>query len=242
MVRGGPDFGAYSPKAAGAGLTDLAELAVRLGSIDSVDRRGDILLLDDFDDSFLRWETKTFSAGSECVRDEAYPKRGDGCVKMAPAANDLAYARINRYLEIPRNRQLGFEISTTIAAGMDDLLHGAELFDGSTKHFARVKVDIANSLIAVFTTGASYSNVLTGMNLYSSNYMWYTIKLVWDWTTGFYKRLLWNGQEYDLSAIPIYSVPSGGPTRLDLEVQANGLAGGAATQYLDDAILTQNEP
>jgi len=54
MPRGHPDYGQAGPTSLIATVPDLGELAARLGSNNTWDRRGFILWYDDFEASVLR--------------------------------------------------------------------------------------------------------------------------------------------------------------------------------------------
>ena len=57
MTHGVQDFGASSGQNSTYGLTDLGELAVRLGSPVSFDRRGDVVMMETFEDGLDAWVT-----------------------------------------------------------------------------------------------------------------------------------------------------------------------------------------
>ena len=55
MPRGQADFGQYAVKEVSASISDMGEVAARLGSIDIYDKRGDVVFFDNFEGAFLRW-------------------------------------------------------------------------------------------------------------------------------------------------------------------------------------------
>ena len=63
MARSGPDWGLRGGKATVFPLTDMAELAARLRSIDVYDRAGDVIALDDFQSGIDQWEHSGSGSG-----------------------------------------------------------------------------------------------------------------------------------------------------------------------------------
>ena len=59
-----PDYGRLSAQATVFPVTDLGELAARLGSIVSHDRRGDVIWLDGFEDGLDKWQPTTSGSGA----------------------------------------------------------------------------------------------------------------------------------------------------------------------------------
>ena len=55
MGHGYPDYGTQGPVSTVHSIQDLGELAVRLGSIVTFDRRGNVLWLDGFDSGIGAW-------------------------------------------------------------------------------------------------------------------------------------------------------------------------------------------
>ncbi|GAI56753.1 unnamed protein product, partial [marine sediment metagenome] len=55
MAHGQPDFGMYQIAKTIYRLADMGELAVRLGSIVTHDRRGDVIWMDNFDSGIAKW-------------------------------------------------------------------------------------------------------------------------------------------------------------------------------------------
>ena len=98
MAHGHPDYGGAAPLATVYTLQDLAELAARLGSIDVFDRRGNVLLLDDFESGIKKWlfgGTGSYSAGWICDRAE----HGGFCLSIQTEGAATSLVSAYRYLE-----------------------------------------------------------------------------------------------------------------------------------------------
>jgi len=66
MAHGTPDWGVTASKKTIYSLHDMGELAVRLGSIVSFDRRGDVIFSDSFQNGLGKVYASGVGAGFEC--------------------------------------------------------------------------------------------------------------------------------------------------------------------------------
>ncbi|GAH83946.1 unnamed protein product, partial [marine sediment metagenome] len=95
MPRGQPDFGMYASASTIGSVSDLAELAVRLGSINIFDRRGKVIDFDDFEDVRKGWEFELLG-GATAVRASTAPKSGSQHWILTTGGAGGAFARIRR--------------------------------------------------------------------------------------------------------------------------------------------------
>jgi len=72
VAHGTPDWGVTAGARTVYQMTDLGELAVRLGSIVTHDRRGDVIFLEDFEEGMGRWRFPRTPLG------ETWPMKHDG--------------------------------------------------------------------------------------------------------------------------------------------------------------------
>ena len=97
MTRGQPDFGLYAPKNTLSSMADLGELAIRLGAISSVDRKGSAIALDDFESPLLKWVTAATSGGSVTLGTTSV-RSGSQAIKLFATNSVGAHATIRKYL------------------------------------------------------------------------------------------------------------------------------------------------
>jgi len=242
MAHGQPDFGSYAAKVTTYGLADMGELAARLGSVVTQDRRGDVMFIETFDSSPLRWLTSTTIAGSSVELQMEYAKRGIAAVKLHTPANAGADAAIIKYWQLPSASNLGLEVSLTMDGAASYYMITSFLDDGTYLHYARLWISEALSKIAIMTTDGAYVDIITSLNTFHNARMFYAPKIVWDWKNKKYKRLIWDGIEYDISDYALYSSPIGAFPHLNVTILKKGTAGSESDNYIDEVILTQNEP
>ncbi|GAH57763.1 unnamed protein product, partial [marine sediment metagenome] len=116
--HGKPDWG-MQVKSTVYTLDELSELAVRLGSEVFFDRRGDVLLIDNFENgrTMSFWEKD--GAGSEVVITADHARSGGYSTKLVGGSTDDLYADISYRLTYPVVSKFGFETHFSIPTQFD---------------------------------------------------------------------------------------------------------------------------
>ena len=110
MPRGQPDFGMYAAESVVAGLSDMAELAVRLGSISIFDRRGKVIDFDDFEGVLLKW--RAVGAGLATAKfSSASAKSGSQSILLNVKAALPSTIELYRGIRPLLSKRLGLEIA-----------------------------------------------------------------------------------------------------------------------------------
>ena len=241
MARGQADFGMYAPTTQLATLADMAELAVRLGSIAIYDRRGREIELDDFESPFNHWyDGSAAGASIQLSGDEA--RSGSQCMKLSIASSLFTPARMSKgFMLLPPMRQ-GIEIS--LAQPDTDTYFSMALvrWQADTSWHAELRIDFSNLTLSVRTGEVTYEDILTLEGLIKLPHYFYTLKLVADFITHKYARLVIGETEYDLSNYALYEGAASTVAYMRAEFVLGWLAGTDALIYIDDFILTQDEP
>lgn len=224
--------------------TDVAELAARLGSINKFDRRGNVIFLDDFVDE-LGWETTgTFASGYTVTRSTITTKSGGvSCKLVVPASS---YAQIGKWLPYPVLSRIGYEIAFVHSDNADTYNWYMYLSDGTDTYATAVRItDITASVGTLqIYVGAGWIDIAT-VSLYGKHGMFHILKVAGDFTSANrrYTRVIFNESEYGISShtldtsAPVVALPY---IRLIAKVTAKAV--GTATVFMDDVIVTQNEP
>lgn len=242
MPRGQPDYGMYSVKEVGGSLADMADLAVRLGSIVEYDRRGDIIFLDDFEELILKWNTPVTGVGYVRL-DSTIAKSGSQSVKLYTDAGGADTAALAKYFVVLGVLRVGIEISLSDLTDDADFIFHMTYWDGTTSWRARLWFDHSATTFYVFdeirddwVEVVNYGSLRRGAKLF------FPIKLVMDFVNHTYLRVMIGGSEYDLSAYTFQ--PIGGAGGIYLLTQFTLLNTAAVNNqcWVDDFILTMNEP
>lgn len=223
-------------------VTDLGELAVRLGSIVTFDRRGDVVWLDGFEEGLNKWVATTWGAGGAVGLDQNYARNGNWSCKLTAGSDGIRRASIYRKLPRPVVGNLGLECSFGFDSNLANFRLLFDLYDGAYRHEPLVTYDYVSTLLSVRDEGGAWQDVATGVDVYESYYPFWSMKLVVDFANQKYVRLIFNETEYDLSAYSYLYTVDASNALLRPGVQNNGIAAANAIVYLDDVIITQNEP
>jgi len=242
MSHGYPDWGIYAPKKTTYSLPDLAELAVRLGSIVTFDRRGDVIFLDDFESGIQKWVFTGTGIGAAAENSAESARNGRYSAKITTGDAVGDYARLTRYSFPPVLSKIGFEISFTSSAHAQYLQWGIGYYDGTNVHEGHIRFDVQNSNLQYYGDDAAWHIFATNIRVYGVTYLFHTIKLVIDIENDKYVRFLFDEKSYDLSAYALNVAGSALLPNLGLYIEVVTNLAANLSIYVDDAINTQNEP
>jgi len=242
MAHGLPDYGIYTQKTTTFALEDMAELAVRLGSVVSFDRRGDLIWFDDFRSGVMKWfYSGTGGRGSAVWTSNRARNGGFSClVTTGNVAED--YAQIAHRSPYQVLGKLGVEASFTLDDNMAEYFLELVLYDGVDYYTAKVILDPTTDELKV-GDNAGFHVVGEGVAPFISDYLFNTMKIVGDFGDDKkYLRLIFNELSYDISAYSLAFAPdpTGDHLAANFKVQTN--VNDAKHIYVTDVIITQNEP
>lgn len=230
----------------GSGLSEMRELAVRLGSIVSFDRRGKVVWLDNFEDNINKWKlfagvgaNNAFALSTDKARNGAKSAK----ITVGDAAN--AYIIIGRYLPYPKLGKMGFEYSFTVNSDIKYIVLSFGLFtttqvtDFKVRYLPQTKVLEYLARIGVPDVWTQFASGVSLM----VDVLFHTWKLIGDASKSYFSELVLNEKKYDLSAYKpaiTYGVDFAPSMFLTMGIYNN--AAGDHSIYVDDAIVTMEEP
>ncbi|KKM13586.1 hypothetical protein LCGC14_1714710 [marine sediment metagenome] len=241
MSRGQPDFGMYAPQAYGASLSDMAELAVRLGSINIFDRRGKVFDLDDCEATLLKWVVATVGNGAAAF-DNTSPKSGGQCIKMTSGDGALDGVSMAKAFSLFDAKRLGFEFSFALPSSHVSLTIIIDNYDATSHYKAEIKIDFNAQTLSYLDSSNAFVELATPDPFTAKAFIHYPFKLVADFDTGYYVRLLFLGVEYDLSEYALYTSGASWRPNTEFKLELARKAAPGGNIYLDDFIFTEDEP
>jgi len=241
MPRGQPDFGAYAAETYVTGMSDMAELAARLGSIVVFDRKGKVVDLDDFEAPLFKWSLSQ-AGGATIKLSETQPKSGAQGVKIysSGALGDNAYMK-KGFIALPSKR-IGIEISFSQASNKTSFQAKLDYYNGSHQYKCWVKLDFTDNKIYYRNGGGNYTELIETAKPLIYAWTFTPLKLVGDFDTGHYVKLILGSVEYDMTALTMTPIVDTTYPRLFIEYRLDREVAGAGQIFLDDFILTQDEP
>lgn len=241
MARGQADFGAYTAETYLAGLSDMAELAVRLGSIVIFDRRGKVIDLDDCEGTLFKWYPTLVGDGA-AIFDSTNPKSGSQCIKLTSGGGLGDHAAIEKRFPPLASQILGFEICFSQPDTDTYLDIIITYHDGTNSHSGKLRIDFNAKTISYWEGAAIYTKILDVDEFHEGTFFYYPIKLVVDLSLNYFKRLLFAGTEYDLSTYPLRTTGSGAAPHFSFTLDLVRRTGAGGDIYIDDSIITEDEP
>ena len=242
MGHGYPDYGIASPLATVFILQDLAELAARLGSILTFDRRGNVTFLEDFEGSLERWITHFEGTGGKVESTAAAARSGAFAAALTTGNLIGKYAYISHWMPMPILSRMGAEFSFCWwwYASIVQLDFNYATPDGGYR--AQVRYNWQEQKIEYCPGDFDWQTLATGIKLERGNQLFHTIKVVADFPRKKYTRLILDSTSLDLSYLDLATYPPVSYPRLVLEIRTVAAENQNVLTYIDDAIITQNEP
>jgi len=242
MPHGAPDWHKYRKDSPTFPLEDLAELAARLGSIVTFDRRGELFWFDDFEHGLQKWYAYGSGTGNSQTISPTILYHGGYAAKLATGSDTARTANLLRYFPSVITGKWGAEFSFNATTGMRYTRLDLGLYDGATYHSANVRYDWTNNKLQYQDADLAWQDIATAIDLPQSNFLFHTLKLVADFTTDEYVRCILNQTQYSLPDIPIHTSASAAGPYFGLLIQAQTDLDANHTTYIDYCIVTQNEP
>lgn len=185
-------------------LEDQAELAVRMGSIVSFDRRGQVHWMDHGQGGLSPWGITGSGTGNDVliVADNTYWP--GYAIKMVSGSDGGGVSQIDRPFHPQELNQWGVEVALFFPTEFDTFDIFIDLFTGTQVYEADYFIQRSDDglYIADATLGAvKIATIANPVNAYGKYHL---MKLVVDMETKQYVRALYDDEEFDISA---YSTP-----------------------------------
>lgn len=241
MVHTSPDYSSKAKIERSYGQVDNGELAARLGSINTIDRRGTIIWYDDFE--YLgasKWTITADTIGTATFT-VARVWMGNSAMKVVTAAVANDTVTMTKPFSLPHEGTIGVELMTNISGASGYIELYLQCYTGALYHFPAIRYNQFLNTLEYFNDALAWVDVPLNQSFDPGNLQWLYMKLVVDWTTGYYVRCLLGSEEFDLSAIPMYQAANATLPRMDAGMLVKTLAAGVVTCYIDNVIVTQNE-
>lgn len=242
MPHGQPDFGMYAIARTIYRLTDMGELAARLGSLVTLDRRGDVVFLDDFEAPILNWTTGEGTGADKEWLDPDAAYMGSQSLAMETIAAADAFALAERRVQVTPEQRYGLETRfqrVGITAYYDICTW---IYDGTHVRKAELRYDRVNNKVQILDSPDHFKAIATGLELPHDYFEFWPAKLVIDSKTMKYIRVLFAGIEYDVSDEVMVEDDSAVLPSISIVLRVTTAIDTAAGVRFDNVIVTQNEP
>jgi hypothetical protein len=223
--------------------TELNELAARLGSLVSYDRRGRFVWGDDFSGTQLRWAATTVGAGGAGLT-SAMTYQGDQCAHVGTGAVANNYTCMHRFIHLPLDKNIGMQCAFRLDASFDDALmyFMLQVYNGTNLLNATFRImRVATVWTASYLNSAgAYTDVLTTWAPRLSD-TWHRMKIVMDGTNSRWVRAMLDDRVMDLSNLALRSTADT-TQGLDMHIETMTLGAAVRESWIDAVVLTDCEP
>lgn len=242
MAHGHPDYGLDATRETIHAVTDLGELAARLGSPNVFDRRGDTIWMTDFEHGIEGWRITLDGAGASVVWTPDYKLRGGFAMKLTAGSTLDRFARIERELAFPVISRLGVEVAFTEDDNLESVDFYITLYTGMVRIEWAFRYDHLLGQTYALTTDEDWVPIGPPVTVYTSDYLFSVSKLVVDPNRALYDKLIAGPATFPLDDIPALVTGDGTLPHLSFQGTIYSQALVNAIVYIDSVIITQNEP
>ena len=242
MVHGAPDNYQVQKKATTFRLDDMAELAVRLGSPSSIDRLGEVIFFDDFTNDLGNWVSLLSGVGASIVLSGDYFKSAGFSCKLTAGSTLAKSANIKTTQSYLSASKIGLEISFNIDSNVNMVYLYATYYTPTIYYLLRIILHVVEEKLYLYNSVGVLTEIASNLSLTLNEKHFYTIKVVGNLITSDYIRLRFNGISYDISAHSMQAISGDWTPSLKVEITVYSAGATNGVCYLDNIIITQNEP
>jgi hypothetical protein len=241
MTHGTEDYWSASPTSTTYASVDIAELAARLKSPDTYDRRGNVLNIEDWNNG-LSHVYGVSAGGSGTTQLSAVGSVNSPLT--AKITTDLIngnYYGVKKEMFYPAISKIGLELCFSINNTIHNAFVYLDFYDGTNLTEFVIYYEHSSGKLYIRDSAGVYHVLATPGVLYPDNKKFEICKLVVDLLSGAYVRLLWGAHNYDASAYSGKVTAAASNRYMYYVFQVDGTAGGAGVIQLGSIIVTQNE-
>lgn len=237
-----PDFGISDTFQTKGIISDMGELAARLGAPSLFDRTGTVIRYDQFEGGLNNWILESNPNGNDPVLVASPYLYKPYAVKLSTLNTGAGTSTMQVDYPFPYESSLGIEFAYYPVWPITEIEFYCELYTGSKKYTFDVQYKLVAGEINVYTTGPAYENIYTDALTYYLPNTYNINKIVVDLENKVYNRVMFN--KYDISAknIPLLVGNSGLRPRIRVLIRLEATNLQAEVCYIDNLIFTLDEP
>jgi hypothetical protein len=239
-----------------AGLSDqaenitMSELAVRTGSLDEFDRRGEIIYQDDFADTLTAYQIFG-NPGYTATQSTSLCEESPISLKLvtnAAASNYIHVRKITPYSNLSK-----FSVQSNLAVmsltkGAYEV--GVQIYTGAVSISGSIRYNASTQKYQYLSAAGVYTDLATSKLLeesviggaFGNEPIFHKIKVVCDMVKREYVRIIVNDDIYDMANIPLVVTADASNKVVVSSVYLVNTDANAITTYLSKIIVKQNEP
>jgi hypothetical protein len=237
-----PDYSKFLGSSIRFSLQDLGELAARLGSVMSYDRRGEILWFDNFAYGITGWTAVNSGTGSGVKLDAGNGLHSGYAAKLTAGSNGSRLAGIVKIFSIFETGRSAVEVCFEPTSGVEHIILRYTFTSGGLQYVAEIKIRYDNNTIEYQSSNGVYTTIVTDFDDEAVYTKLVFAKLVIDTNKKEYVRILVNHHQIDMTGIAIPDAGAFAFIYFQARVHVVGTAGSNDPILVKQVIFTSNEP
>jgi len=237
-----PDFYEYLPGSDRYSLSDMGELAVRLGSLSTYDRRGEVVWTEDWGHGYGMYAFYLDGDGAAVHYDARYVDITDYTLRLIAGKTLTHTAQLYKYFRGWLGDKLGIETALFIQYPPNYIYLRFSRFRDSIQTIGELRIKPATGELAIRNDTGGYTVIDTIGNVVLTYKIFNYMKLCCNFSTNKYMRLLFNQKSYNLSSYNLYQVAAGSDIYYFLYIEVDGAIAYNCEVNISHFILTANEP
>lgn len=236
-----PDSYQYNKTVQRGILSDMAELAARLGSPNTFTRTGVTLFQDSFVNGVSSWIDVSYKTGSYVNLEIDNGEVGGVSAHLHAVDSADAYASIARFFAVPELKKIGIEVAIDFPYYFDFLWLGFAIGLPTGEYEGSVRYYLGDQSFKYEQYSDTYISFGTVNLDADGNPRFDRMKLIIDLESLEYHSFRYNQNLYSLANIPLLQLSSNAANRMSIKVLGSSDGGGEADFYVDWIILTTDE-
>ncbi len=237
-----PDNYPWLPGSERFPVADIGELAARMGSPVTYDRRGEVLWYDIFERGVAGWTEETGGNDGTLRVTADRPLIGAYAALLSSPSSGGVNVAMTRYLNPAKVNKWGIEVAFAFTTVFDYFVIEMNWIDGTNIWYGSIKVDHDDADVSYLTTLTTWTKIADIEIITLAAGMYNRIKLVCDFDSGNFERIMINQVEYPLSDVAMLKRTSALGPYSNLNLSFYGNINNVRTMKVDSVIITANEP
>jgi len=236
-----PDNYPWLPGTGRYPMPDAGELAARLESIVTFDRRGSVVLIDRCIHGVHTWQATGYGTGSGIHAVAGQHMFEPYSIALVAGSDGASQAQMVKTLPSHGSYVFGYQISFRLATAGYKFQLASYVFTGTELIRSTILVNLDDAVLQYRNEANGWTTIATIGALEDKTENWNILKYVIDTTKREYVRVILNNNEHSLADIPIRVEASVGPAYKWIAAICNGGGGDNPEIYINDFIFTIGE-
>lgn len=241
-IKDMPDNYAWLPGSGRYPMVDLGELAARLGSPYAFDRRGTVVWLDNFTNGLGPWRVSGSGTGNAVTLVTTDTYRGPAAAELKAGSDGSTLSQIGRNISPMVAGRMGALAGISMSTACQHFRIAIHRYHDTTRTEGILFIrDTEQDLAIRDENNNTVSIAAIGEPVFVSKH-YHEVKLVVDFVTNDYVRIIFNDTEYDISEYPLYETTTTEVPFYYVTLRLTGNAGDNDLAQVSHMVVTVGEP